>query len=33
VTGEAGKMKADQLVKAVNGVKGDGWECKAKLKK
>jgi copper chaperone CopZ len=33
VTGEAGKMKADQLVQAVNDVKGDGWECKAEVKK
>jgi copper chaperone CopZ len=33
VTGEAGKMKSDQLVAAVNGVKGDGWHCKGEVKK
>jgi mercuric ion binding protein len=33
VTGEAGKMKPDQLATAVNGVKGDGWHCKAEVKK
>ncbi|MGH7230421.1 MAG: cation transporter [Nitrospiraceae bacterium] len=33
VTGDAGKMKPDQLVTAVNGVKGDGWHCKAEVKK
>jgi mercuric ion binding protein len=33
VSGDAEKMKPDQLVSAVNGVKGDGWHCKAELKK
>lgn len=33
VTGDPGKMKPDQLVTAVNGVKGDGWHCKAEVKK
>ena len=33
VTGESGKMKADQLTAAVNAVKGDGWHCKAEVKK
>jgi copper chaperone CopZ len=29
VTVESGKAGADQLVRAVNGVKGDGWHCTA----
>jgi copper chaperone CopZ len=29
VTVESGKVGADQLVRAVNGVKGDGWHCTA----
>ncbi|MBD0305050.1 MAG: hypothetical protein ICV76_00645 [Nitrospiraceae bacterium] len=33
VTGDAGKVKTDQLVSAVNGVKGDGWHCRAEVKK
>jgi len=33
VSGDAEKIKPDQLVSAVNGVKGDGWHCKAELKK
>jgi len=33
VTGEAGKMKPEQLTAAVNSVKGDGWHCKAEVKK
>ena len=30
---EPGKAKPDQLVAAVNGVKGSGWQCTAQLKK
>jgi copper chaperone CopZ len=30
---EPGKAKPDQLVTAVNGVKGSGWYCTAKLMK
>jgi copper chaperone CopZ len=30
---EPGKAKPDQLVAAVNGVKGSGWYCTAKLMK
>jgi mercuric ion binding protein len=30
---ESGKAKPDQLVAAVNGVKGSGWQCTAQLKK
>ena len=30
---EPGKGKPDQLVAAVNGVKGSGWHCTAKLMK
>jgi copper chaperone CopZ len=33
VTGDAGKVKPEQLVRATNGVKGDGWHCKAEVKK
>ena len=29
VTVETGKAGADQLARAVNGVKGDGWHCTA----
>lgn len=32
VTGD-GTMKPDQLAAAVNGVKGDGWHCKAEVMK
>jgi len=32
VTGD-GTMKPDQLTAAVNGVKGDGWHCKAEAMK
>jgi copper chaperone CopZ len=28
-----GKAKPDQLTSAVNGVKGDGWHCKADVMK
>jgi copper chaperone CopZ len=27
VTIDGGKVKADQLAAAVNGIKGDGWHC------
>jgi hypothetical protein len=27
------KMKPDQLVSTINGVKGDGWHCTAEVKK
>jgi len=30
---EPGKAKPDQLVAAVNGVKGSGWHCTAQLMK
>jgi hypothetical protein len=30
---EPGKTKPDQLVAAVNGVKGSGWHCTAQLMK
>ena len=30
---EPGKAKPDQLVAAVNSVKGSGWQCTAQLKK
>ena len=30
---EPGKAKPDQLVAAVNGVKGSGWNCTAQLMK
>jgi len=30
---EAGKVKPDQLADAVNGVKGEGWHCKAEVMK
>jgi hypothetical protein len=30
---EPGKAKPDQLVTAVNGVKGSGWQCSAQLMK
>ncbi|MGQ0810587.1 MAG: cation transporter [Nitrospiraceae bacterium] len=33
VTGEVGKMKADQLREAVNSLKGDGWHCTAEIMK
>lgn len=33
VTGEAGKMKADQLTAAVNALKGEAWNCTAEVMK
>jgi mercuric ion binding protein len=33
VTVESGKVKPDQLVTAVNGVKGDGWYCTGEVMK
>ena len=30
---EAGKVTPDQLADAVNGVKGEGWHCKAEVMK
>jgi copper chaperone CopZ len=33
VTVEDGKASADQLAKAVNAVKGDGWHCTAQAMK
>lgn len=30
---DAGKVKPDQLASAVNGVKGEGWHCKAEVMK
>lgn len=33
VSGEAGKVKAEQLTAAVNALKGDGWHCKADVMK
>jgi mercuric ion binding protein len=30
---EPGKTKPDQLVKAINGVKGSGWHCTAQIMK
>jgi len=33
VTIDGGKVKADQLASAVNGVKGDGWHCNGQVMK
>lgn len=33
VTVDSGKTKPDQLATAVNGVKGDGWNCTAQVMK
>ena len=33
VTVESGKVKPEQLVTAVNGVKGDGWYCTGEVMK
>ncbi len=33
VTIDVGKVKADQLVGAVNGVKGDVWHCTGRAMK
>jgi mercuric ion binding protein len=33
VTVESGKVKPDQLVTAVNGVKGDSWYCTGEVMK
>lgn len=33
VTVDGGKAKPDQLATAVNGVKGDGWNCTAQVMK
>lgn len=33
VTAENGKASATQLVKVVNGVKGEGWNCSAQVMK
>jgi len=33
VTVEGDKTKPQQLVQAVNGVKGDGWHCTAQVMK
>ncbi|MGE0643559.1 MAG: heavy-metal-associated domain-containing protein [Nitrospira sp.] len=33
VTVEGDKTTSNQLVKAVNGVKGDGWHCSAQIMK